>query len=273
MIPGLTARNEARLLGALDGGVTRMTPADFAGRDYTLLDGDDARRLGVEVTGPGEPMIVVTDPDRPVGRVQVLAGGRDPLLFFDNAGGGTVAGGLRLQGDDAVVFFNAPGTEHARIGTLLFRSHQQFLYWGRGATAVDLSIELEGTGCGVVVGDDSMLAGEVWIRNHDMHATHDLASGELLSRAPVTTVLERHVWLGQGALLLSCTRVGAGSIVGARSLVKGRLPGCVAAVGSPARVVREGVSWGRSSAGMTAAERALLDLPEPVRVPVHGWGT
>jgi hypothetical protein len=32
--------------------------------------------------------------------------------------------------------------------------------------------------------------------------------------------------------------------------------------GTPARVIREGVSWGRSNNGMTAAERLSIGLPE-----------
>ena len=94
-----------------------------------------------------------------------------------------------------------------------------------------------------------------------MHALHDLASGAPIGRPPVTTVLERHVWLGQDALLLGCERVGMGSVVGARSLVKGHVPPRVAVAGTPARVLREGVSWGRDLHGMTAAERVAVGAP------------
>ena len=263
MIPGLTTRNETRLLGALDSGVTDLTQADFATRDFTILGGfsDEARRLGFVATGPIEPTIVVTDPDRPVGRVTVQAMARDPLLFLDN-GAGVVQADIRLLGNDAVVFFNGVGDGFVGLTTLFLRAHDQFFFWGAMATAVELSVEVEGVGQGVVIGDDALIAGEVWIRNHDMHSMHDLATGRMLTRPPVTTVLERHVWLGQGALLLGCDRVGAGAIVGARSIVKRPLPPCVAAVGSPARIVREQVSWGRSAEGMTGAERLSLGFPE-----------
>ncbi|ODU58647.1 MAG: hypothetical protein ABS99_04200 [Acetobacteraceae bacterium SCN 69-10] len=107
---------------------------------------------------------------------------------------------------------------------------------GAGASAVGLSMEVEGDGAGVVVGDDALVSGGVWIRNHDMHAIHDLATGARLDRPPVTTVLERHVWLGQDAMLLNTERVGMGAIVGARALVKGVVPPRVVAAGTPARV-------------------------------------
>jgi acetyltransferase-like isoleucine patch superfamily enzyme len=104
----------------------------------------------------------------------------------------------------------------------------------------------------------------VWIRNYDMHAIHDLRTGMRINRPPVDTILERHVWLGQDALLLGCARIGMGTIIGARSLVKGRVPARVAAVGTPARIIREDVSWGRDSHGMVGAERVALGLRETV---------
>ena len=63
-------------------------------------------------------------------------------------------------------------------------------------------------------------------------------------------------------MLLSCERVGTGAIVGARAFVKGVLPPRVVAVGTPARVIRESVSWGRNTYGMSDAERLSIGLPE-----------
>jgi acetyltransferase-like isoleucine patch superfamily enzyme len=54
--------------------------------------------------------------------------------------------------------------------------------------------------------------------------------------APV--VVEDGAWIGACVTLLPGARVGAGSVVGAGSLVVGELPPCVLAVGRPARVVR-----------------------------------
>jgi hypothetical protein len=46
-----------------------------------------------------------------------------------------------------------------------------------------------------------------------------------------------------------------------RALVKGTVPPRVVVAGTPARVIREGVSWGRSNNGMTTAERTAIGLP------------
>jgi len=141
------------------------------------------------------------------------------------------------------------------------RSSGQVLFWGSGATAVGISIEIEGNGRSCVIGDDALISNDVWIRNYDMHAMHDLATGAQINRPPCDTLLERHVWLGQDTLLLHCEQIGMGTIIGARALVKGRFPPRVVVTGTPGRVVREGISWGRSADGMTNAERAAIGVP------------
>jgi hypothetical protein len=184
------------------------------------------------------------------------------LLFIDNRpGAGALQADIRVLGAGCALIFNAIGGEGAQLPTVFLRSAQQFLFWGCGATAVSCHVEVEGEGQGVAIGDDALIANGVWLRNHDMHALHDLASGAPIGRAPVTMVLERHVWLGQDALLLGCARVGMGAVVGARALVKAPVPPRVAVGGVPARVLRAGVSWGRDLHGMTPAERAAAGLP------------
>jgi serine acetyltransferase len=51
-----------------------------------------------------------------------------------------------------------------------------------------------------------------------------------------------------------------GSVIGARALVREPIPPRVAAVGMPARVLRQDVSWGRNLSGMTDAERVSIGL-------------
>ena len=260
MIPGLTSDAEAQIGPCLQPDVTALSAGVYAALDYTLFEGGDAGllALGVTVT-EGAPLVVVTDPARPVGSVRIACGGPDTLLFIDNRAGSLNAV-IRVLGRGCTLLFN--GDADVTLPTLFLRSDRQFVFWGTGASAVDCSVEIEGAGQGLIVGDDALIANGVWIRNHDMHALHDLDSGRRLSRNPVTTIMERHVWLGQDSLLLGCSRIGAGSVVGARALVKGALPACAVAVGTPARVIRTGVSWGRDLHGMSDSEHCALK-PRP----------
>ncbi len=264
MIPGISTNAEARLTGILDPRVTAVAEDSYTTRDYTIMDAgdEDARRLGVTSIGEGITL-VVTDPTRKLGDIRIQSSGRDNTLFFDNlTWGGNCHASIRMLGSDTVMLFNDIGDEYVAMPDIYLRSNGQFVFWGRGASAVGVSMEIEGEGIGVIVGDDALISNGVWIRNHDMHAIHDLRTGTRINRTPVQTVIERHVWLGQDAMLLDTERIGMGAIVGTRSLVKGTVPPRVVVAGTPARVIREGVSWGRSNNGMTAAERLSIGLPE-----------
>ncbi len=264
MVPGLHGETEAGLLAALDPSVTALHAGSYENCEFSLYTASDAeaQALGIEAVGQADLTIVVTDPERPVGRIRVQTGGRNSLLFFDNrSAGGNLHANIRMLGSDAAVLFAAIGDAYVSLQDIFLRSDRQFLLWGEGASAVGCSIEIEGTGQGVMIGDDALISAGVWIRNHDMHAIHEIGSGRRIGRDPVNTILERHVWLGQDALLHGASRIGMGSIIGARALVKGAVPRFVAAAGVPARVVREGVSWGRETFGMTEVERISLGLP------------
>jgi carbonic anhydrase/acetyltransferase-like protein (isoleucine patch superfamily) len=265
MIPGIGVATEAILAAALDARVTDLVEESLNDREFTLLsaDEDDAQRLGIRFAGGPELTIVVTDPSRPLGEIRVQTGGKNNVMFFDNATwGGNCHANIRMLGTESVTFFNDIGDGYVAIPDLLMRSHNQVLYWGIGATAVGISMEIEGEGRSFVIGDDALISNGVWIRNYDMHALHDLGTGAQISRPPCDTVIERHVWLGQDALLMSCERIGMGTIVGARALLKGHAPPRVVMAGTPARVIREAVSWGRHPYGMTGEERVSIGMPK-----------
>jgi acetyltransferase-like isoleucine patch superfamily enzyme len=80
------------------------------------------------------------------------------------------------------------------------------------------------------------------------------------TNTPCDTVIERHVWLGQDALLLRCPRIGAGSIVAARAVVNRPVERFVAAGGIPARTLRRNTTWGRTISVLSPGERKMLDL-------------
>ena len=263
MIPGLSIGAEAALRAILSPAVTSVTEDIYHVPFYRLLNGRDAEShaLGVQHVGGPEIVLAITDPARPVGRVRIETQRPGVLLLIDNRSWrGNLHATLRVLGADAALIFHDIADGFAGLDVFL-RSDRQVLFWGVGATAVGCNIELQGEGAAVAIGDDALISNGVWLRNHDMHALHDIATGAAIGRAPVAMVLERHVWLGQDALLLGCPRVGMGSVVGARALVKREVPRCVSVAGAPARLIRRGVSWGRDLGGMTQAERSALGLP------------
>lgn len=58
-------------------------------------------------------------------------------------------------------------------------------------------------------------------------------------------VIGNHVWLGRRASIIGNVRIGTGSIIGMCSVVVKNIPTFSIAVGYPAKVIKENVSWGR----------------------------
>ena len=98
----------------------------------------------------------------------------------------------------------------------------------------------------IEIGDDCLIASDVQLRAHDGHLIFDINSGELIN-PPKSIILHNHVWLGNGCMILGGSRIGQGSIIGARSLVKGMIPARCTAAGIPAKVLRTGVTWERAN--------------------------
>lgn len=92
------------------------------------------------------------------------------------------------------------------------------------------------------VGRECLFSEGIDVTTSDMHSILDLASGERINPANDVYIGSK-VWLGKDALVLKGARIGSGSVIGARSVVSRSLGSNVIAVGSPAQVVRENVSW------------------------------
>jgi acetyltransferase-like isoleucine patch superfamily enzyme len=72
------------------------------------------------------------------------------------------------------------------------------------------------------------------IMDNDYHE-----AGNLTRRPPSRpVVIEDDVWLGARVIVLPGAHIGRGSVIGANSLVKGCIPPCSVAAGSPAKVLR-----------------------------------
>jgi acetyltransferase-like isoleucine patch superfamily enzyme len=111
-------------------------------------------------------------------------------------------------------------------------------------------------GASVVIGDDVMFASDNQVRCDDGHPIFDVGTGLRVNPARSITI-GNHVWVGWGAVLLGGTSIGAGSVVGMGSIVKGRYPNNCIIAGTPGRVVRRDVAW----------ERPHLSLVKPYYKP------
>jgi hypothetical protein len=221
----------------------------------------EAKALGIINLGKSDVWLTVANLTNKIGTLRIETHSDGNHVFVNNVTPEVnFYGSIRLLGQQNLIVFDDLKGRYVALHDVYFRGTRQFLFWGRGASAVGCSIEIEGTSQGVIVGDDALISSGVWVRNHNMHSVVDLTTRRQVSQQAVTTVLERHVWVGQNAILLKCDRIGKGSIVGASSLVRNSVPPMVAVAGLPAQVIRQNVSWGRDVSGMSPDEFKSLGL-------------
>jgi acetyltransferase-like isoleucine patch superfamily enzyme len=112
---------------------------------------------------------------------------------------------------------------------------------------------------------------------------HNLAPRErhlpASDRASAPVVIGRNVWVGARAIVLKGTRIGADSVVGSGSVVRGEVPEAVVVAGNPAVVVKTFAADQRSAPSgpphapeaRVPEQRILSDMPALVPAP-HGSG-
>lgn len=90
----------------------------------------------------------------------------------------------------------------------------------------------------ITIGKDVIIAWGVYITDSDWHCIDN-------RNAVSPVAIGDNVWISHDVSVLKGARIGQGSIIGAKSLVTGDIPGHCLAAGTPARVVRTNVSWSR----------------------------
>ncbi|WP_083491204.1 acyltransferase [Stenotrophomonas terrae] len=94
----------------------------------------------------------------------------------------------------------------------------------------------------ITFGDDCMVSVQVHLQQTDSHPIFDASSGERVNHGKHIRI-GNHVWIGYQAFLLGGCQIGDDCIIGARAVTAGKFaPGTVLA-GSPARVIRDNVTW------------------------------
>jgi acetyltransferase-like isoleucine patch superfamily enzyme len=135
------------------------------------------------------------------------------------------------------------GQEH--VASIWGRIYSKgIFFWGRNSSSFGFRIWADG-GKRLIVGDDCMFSERISARTSDHHAIVDLESMRQINSAK-DVIVGRHVWLGVGCTLMPGAEIGAGSIIGAESIVTRSVPRTELWAGVPARGIRKNVSWVRS---------------------------
>ena len=82
----------------------------------------------------------------------------------------------------------------------------------------------------------AMIANHVYITDCDWHDIYDRSYASIGTPKPV--IIEENAWIGYGTIILKGSFIGKNSIVGAGSVVTGRIPDNVIVAGNPARLIK-----------------------------------
>ncbi len=99
----------------------------------------------------------------------------------------------------------------------------------------------------VEIGDNCMFGKKIMIRATDGHTIYDESTKELLNKGK-NVKIGNHVWLSENVVVLKGAVIPDNCIVGINSMVTSSFPNDkagVLAVGTPAKIVKEGVNWNR----------------------------
>lgn len=108
----------------------------------------------------------------------------------------------------------------------------------------------------VTIGKDCLFSQNLIIRSNDGHSIFDVETGQNINSTPEINkareiMIGNHVWLGIHCTILYDTQIEDGSVIGALSLVKGKIPNNCIAAGVPARIVRKNIAWSEESGADT----------------------
>jgi acetyltransferase-like isoleucine patch superfamily enzyme len=115
----------------------------------------------------------------------------------------------------------------------------------------------------VYLGADAMLSDEILIQAGDQHSIWDLETKKVLNKHQQPIIVGEHAWIGRRVTLLPGAVIGCGSLVGAASVVTREIAPFSAAVGVPARVVKQRVTWSRNVEWLSPQEREFLARRNP----------
>jgi acetyltransferase-like isoleucine patch superfamily enzyme len=115
----------------------------------------------------------------------------------------------------------------------------------------------------ILVGQDGLWSDEILAQGFDQHGIVDMDTREIINLERRDIVTEQHVWIGRRVTLMPMITIGKGSIVGTGAIVTKSVPSFSSAVGVPARVVRDKVSWSRPWTGLDVATELFFDSHWP----------
>lgn len=160
-------------------------------------------------------------------------------VFFKS--GVKCKGKITIEGSGNVVIF---GDGSFFRGRLIVRGNNQVVSIGSHSTFQSVYMLCQ-ENCNIKIGNWCMFSRDVEIRTTDAHSVVDAKTRERVNN-PASVKIGNHVWVGVGSLISKGSQIPNDSIVGAYSFVNKKFTEeNVLIAGTPAKIVRHGVTWNR----------------------------
>ena len=125
------------------------------------------------------------------------------------------------------------------------------LHIGKGST-LNYGLRIEAVPFSkIMIGKDCMFSWNTTLLSGDGHSIFDVISAKNINIVGEGGVkreinIQDHVWIGSNCTVMYHSTIGEGSIIGAGSIVKSRIPNNCIAVGQIAECIRKNVAWSRN---------------------------
>lgn len=108
------------------------------------------------------------------------------------------------------------------------------------------------------IGNHGVFSLGIWLRNADPHLIYDSTSKKRMNTTQ-SIYIGDHVWIGQSAMILKNTKIDSGSIIGAMSVVAGKIiPHNTSWAGNPCKQIRSDIFWDRACVHDWTTEKTEL---------------
>lgn len=135
------------------------------------------------------------------------------------------------------------GPDTQLLGGLMSCGDNSGVYVGRNVTCEGASQIDARNGGTVFVAGDGLWYSDVKLMADGLHAIRDVDTKARLNPCGGNIIIGRHVWLGHAVHVRGGATIGDDVVVETRSIVDACLPDQSMCEGTPARVVRHGVTW------------------------------
>lgn len=132
----------------------------------------------------------------------------------------------------------------------------------------------------IVIGRDCMFSHDIDLWAGDGHSVFDVVTGKNVNSVYANQetyrnmiVIGEHVWVSKGSFIMHGTNVGNGSIIGAKSVVKGVFSNNCTISGNPACMVKQNSAWSRDMVTENherCGKREYYALTSPAKAPIAG---